>query len=100
MLLLLLSSALALGLAGSADLVSTELALRHSNLAEANPFMQSRAARIGVKAAMAGSVYAVSKELEKRGKKRAAKVVIWTVVGMWAGAAAWNTYQMRRHRDE
>lgn len=98
MIVLLASSALALGLAGSADLVSTEIALRHGAAYEANPFMQSRAARVGVKAAMGATVYVISRKLEKRGKRGTAKALVWTTVGVWTGAAVWNLHQARKEQ--
>lgn len=89
-------SEMAVGLAASADLATTEIALRRPGFEEANPFMQEPAVRVLSKALVATAVVAGSRQLRKKGHRNAAKVLCWTAVGLWLGAAAWNTHQMHR----
>jgi hypothetical protein len=92
-------SEMAVGLAASADLATTEIALRRPGFEESNPFMQTEPAlRILSKAVVTTAVVVGSRQLRKKGKKNAAKVLCWTAAGIWAGAAVWNyrQYQQRR----
>jgi len=99
MLLLLADAALgALLIAGSADLVTTEVGLRRGGYVEANPLMSRPEFRITVKAASTAAVIGVSRHLEKKGRRKAARIVLWTGAAVWAGAAGWNAYQLRRRR--
>jgi hypothetical protein len=94
---LVLSTSL-LAAAAGADILTTELALSRNGFAEANPMMGSRAARVLSKVAVVGVTEALARHFEHTGHKRAAKVSRWTAIGVWTGAAVWNTVQMRRRR--
>ena len=96
MVTLLASAALALALAGGADLATTEWALSRPGLREGNPAMSHPAVRVGAKVAAVGAVTLAHRELERRGKRKAAKALLWSAVGLWAGAAAWNVAQVQR----
>ena len=89
-------SEMAVGLAASADLATTEIALRRPGLEEVNPFMQEPALRILGKTVVATGVIAGSRHLRKKGHRNAARVLCWSAVGLWLGAAVWNTHQMHR----
>jgi hypothetical protein len=88
-------SELAVGLAASADLATTEIALSRGGFAEANPFMQTEPAfRILSKAVVATAIVAGSRRLRRDGHRNAAKVLCWTAAGIWLGAAAWNAHTL------
>lgn len=81
--------------ASAADLFSTEFALS-AGCYEANPLMRERPVRIGLKAASTVAVLAGTEHLKRHGHSRAASVLRWSVAALWASAAVWNVYQMRR----
>ena len=78
--------------ASAADLASTEYALRKPGLAEANPLMQGPAFRYAVKAATTAAVLASYRELNRRGKKKAAKALALFAIAAWSAAAAHNLH--------
>ncbi len=76
--------------AATADVVTTEMALRQPGAYELNPLMQSPAARVGIKTAGIVAILATSHHLGTHGHRRASRVLrILTVVG-WSAAAAHN----------
>ena len=83
-----------LSLAAAADLASTRYGLAHCpECREGNPIMSEPAVAIAVKAAaVAGTAYACDR-LRKDGHRRAAKVLRWTVAGLWLGVAGWNVHE-------
>ena len=81
-----------LSLAAAADLASTRYGLS-VGLREGNPVMSEPAVSIAVKAAtVAGTAYACGR-LRRDGHPRAAKVLRWTVAGLWLGVAGWNVHR-------
>jgi hypothetical protein len=97
--MMLLASALSLGMvaASSADLVTTELALRRPGLREANPMLSQPIPRYGLKLLGTAAALGVRHELQRRGKHEAAKWFGIGVVILFAGAATNNVIQARRH---
>jgi hypothetical protein len=99
LLAVVFASEVAVGLAGSVDLATTEVMLRRGGYAEANPVMASNTGgRILLKVGATATVIAVSRELRRHGKPRAAKILCWTAAGIWLGAAAWNAHQLQRSK--
>jgi len=91
----IIASELAVGLSASVDIATTEIALRRGGFREANRFMDSETgARVLAKTAATAAVIATSRHLRKRGRKNAARVLCWSVAGLWAGAAIWNLRQL------
>jgi hypothetical protein len=82
--------------ASAADLWTTERALAGPGVREANPLLQSPGARIGGKALATAAVLVGCHQIEKRGHRRAAKVVRILAVVTWSGAAVNNAIQARR----
>lgn len=90
----------ALQAAGAADLVSTELWLRHDpwlssdgrwrEPAELNPLGQHLAGRIALKAGLNTLSWWGAKKLEENGHSRWANVVRWSALSYQCGLAGWN----------
>ncbi len=75
--------------ATTADIVATELVIRRGGY-ERNPFMQSRAARIGFNAGQTVLLVYLSRRLEAAGRSRAAKAVLLAPTVAHGAAAGWN----------
>jgi len=87
--------------AAAADIVATELWIRHETPygtpAEGNFVMgDTTAKRILVKGATLAAGIFLARELEARGRPTAAKVVRWVHVGTGLGSAGWNVGLMVR----
>jgi hypothetical protein len=74
----------------AADVVSTEIWLRHDVATEANPLMQSRATRIVSKAAGTAGLLYLGRWLDNRGNDKAASFVRLTAASVWLTATGWN----------
>ena len=75
--------------ATTADIVATELVI-HRGGYEHNPFMQSRAARIGFNAGQTALLVYLSRRLTAAGKGNAAKAVLLVPAVAHGAAAGWN----------
>lgn len=72
------------------DLVSTETA-QHNNCVEVNPLMKNRAVRISAKLAETYFIERVTDwAAKKKGKRKAALVIRWTIIGAFAFATGNN----------
>jgi hypothetical protein len=83
--------------ASAADLLTTEWAMQQPGLMEANPMLREPAARFVLKAAGTAAVWGSYRALRKRGKHKAAKIVAWTAIALWSGAAVNNALRARSH---
>jgi len=88
-----------LSLAAGADVASTHYALsRCQTCYERNPLMREAAGQVALKAAsIAGTAWACDR-LRKDGHGGLAKVLRWTVVGVWGGLAVNNLRQAKGNR--
>jgi hypothetical protein len=86
-----------LSLAATADYVSTVHALKScSGCVELSPFVREPAVHIVAKAAIVAGTTAACEHLRKKKKHRLAKLLRWTVVGVWLGLAVNNVNSSRR----
>jgi hypothetical protein len=83
-------------IAATADISTTEYALRTGMFREYNPIMQDTGVRIGSKVFATGAVLWVAKSLKDRGHPRWSKGLKIATIIVWGGAAAWNLNQIRR----
>ena len=81
--------------ASAADLATSEIALRNPGLAEANPLMQSTGSRLAIKTLGTVGVISIHRELKRRKKNRAAKILAITAIAIWSGAAVNNAIRMK-----
>lgn len=81
----------------AADIWTTEHALQHLGLHEANPLLQTPGARIGAKGAAVALILVAKHKLQKK-HKTAAKIVGWGAVVLWSGAAVNNALVSRRNK--
>ena len=82
----------------SLDLITTEIALNHSNqLREGNPLMQDSRTRLGLKILSTGLAIGVTHELRKRKKYKAAKIFAISTSVFWGGIAVRNAILVRQH---
>jgi hypothetical protein len=82
----------------SADLITTEIALRHSSsLMEGNPVMKDTGTRLGLKMLSTGLALTVTHELRKRKKYKAAKIFAISTSVFWGGIAIHNAILTRTH---
>ena len=88
------SLALTYGGMALADLASTELVL-HQGGQERNPFLQDRAVRLGVNAAVVFLSVKGTQKLQRDGHPRMARVVKWAFLGARAFAFAYHMRQLR-----
>jgi hypothetical protein len=97
LMLLLVVSLLDAGVivAAGADLTSTEYALRQPGLREANPIMQTPGNRCVLKLATTAAVIGIAHNLDSTGHKKAARILRWSAIIGWGGAAVWNMRQAR-----
>lgn len=97
---MLLLAAMSLGWvmagASAADLVTTEMALRQPGMSEANPFLRSTGGRLAVKGLATAGVIGVHRELKRRKKNRAAKILAISAIAVWSGAAVNNAVRAKR----
>ena len=84
---------LAFFLAQGGDITTTAVNL-HRGCIEVNPiYGNSVKQMIAVKVPMTVTIGAVAWGAEKQGKRKHAKVILWTGIAAGIGAAAWNLYQ-------
>jgi len=82
----------------SLDLITTEVALRHSNqLVEGNPIMKDTGTRLALKTLSTGLALTVTHELRKRKKYKAAKIFAISTTLLWGGIAVRNAILTRTH---
>lgn len=81
--------------ASAADLATTEMALRRPGLVEANPFLRSTGGRLAIKTAATVGVLSVHRELKRRKKHKAAKILGIAAIAVWSGAAVNNAIRMK-----
>lgn len=75
------------------DIATTEYFLRQNPaLAEGNPLAQSTAARIGIKAGAAVGLIMLARHYDGNGAHKTARVIRWTTISVWSGAAGWNLH--------
>jgi hypothetical protein len=94
------ADALTLGVLGAstADLATTQWAFATVPGAhDANPLVRGPASAMLVKAATTAGVLLLDRELQKRGHRRAGKVLKIAAIVVWGSCAAWNVRQARRH---
>lgn len=90
---------LVLTLGNVADLATTEWALAQPGIAEANPLMRTRSARITLKVgAVAGQTY-LANRLRRQGHPKAARVLAYVVAGANGYLALRNLRTARRAGD-
>ena len=83
----------------SLDLITTEIALRHSSsLVEGNPIMGGdTGTRLAIKMISTGLALKVTHELRKRKKYKAAKIFAISTSVFWGGIAIHNAILVRQH---
>lgn len=79
----------------SADLITTEMALRRPGLYEANPLMQSPYARIGLKTLSTTLIIKTRHKLIKEGHKKTANILTGIACGFFTILAINNYKKMR-----
>lgn len=82
--------------ASAADLVTSEAALRQPGLVEGNPLMQSTGSRLAIKAVGTAGVLGVHRELKRRKKHKAAKILAIVAISVWGGCAVNNAIRAAR----
>ena len=82
--------------ASAADLATTEMALRQPGLYEANPLMRSTGSRLAIKTLGTVGVISIHRELKRRKKHKAAKILAITAIAVWSGAAVNNAIRARQ----
>lgn len=76
-----------------ADIATTEYFLRNNPaLAEGNPLAQSTATRVGIKTGATVGILMLARHFDRRGAHKTARVIRWTTISMWSGAAGWNLH--------
>ncbi len=73
----------------SADVVSTHIARQRGGL-ESNPAYGSMGAQVIIQTGVTTVVLWQCHRWDQQGHRKAARIVRWSLVGLWGGAAAWN----------
>jgi hypothetical protein len=83
--------------AAAADIGTTQWAFATVPGAhDANPLVRGPSSAMLVKAGTTAGVLLLDRELQKRGHRRAGKVIKIAAIVVWGGCAAWNARQVRR----
>lgn len=83
--------------AAAADLATTQWAFASiPGARDANPLIQGPGSAAAVKIGMAAGVLLLDRELQRRGNRKAAKVLKVATIVAWGSCAAWNLHQLRR----
>jgi hypothetical protein len=95
---LLLASALSFAIVGAsgADLATTEYALRQPGLTEANPLLREPLPRYALKVLGTAAVLGVRRELKRRKKDKAARILGVGAIILFSGAAVNNVWRARQ----
>lgn len=95
------ADALTVGVLGAAaaDLVTTRWAFATvPGARDVNPMIQGPASALAVKAGMTAGVLLLDREFQKRGHRRASKVLKIAAIVTWGSCAVWNARQVRQRR--